>query len=82
MTALIAAVVGTIEYFGVRMSAAGRRVATWHAGLNVTNVALYSVSWWLRRHDAALGTERFVPAMAIAVVAFLLLGVSGWSEAI
>ncbi len=46
--------------------------------MNVTNVALYSVSWWLRRHDAALGTERFVPAMAIAVVAFLLLGVSGW----
>jgi uncharacterized membrane protein len=78
VTALLAAVFGAIEYFGVKMSAAGARIATWHAVLNVTVVVLYAVSWWLRRNDAALGNGRFSAAMGIAVVAFLTLGVSGW----
>ncbi|HYK41700.1 MAG TPA: DUF2231 domain-containing protein [Thermoanaerobaculia bacterium] len=78
VTALLAAVFGAIEYFGVEMSPAGRRVATWHAILNVTVVVLYAVSWWMRRNDAALGNDRFSLAMGLAVVAFLMLGVSGW----
>ena len=41
-------------------------------------VALYAVSWWMRRNDAALGNGRFSLAMTLAVVAFLMLGVSGW----
>jgi len=78
VTALLAAVFGAIEYFGVKMSAAGARIATWHAILNVTVVALYAVSWWMRRNDAVLGNARFSLAMTLAVVAFLMLGVSGW----
>ncbi len=78
VTALLAAVFGAVEYFGVRMSAKGARVATWHGLINVTVVLMYAVSWWLRRHDGALGTPRFTPAMAIAVLAFAMLGVSGW----
>ena len=78
VTALLAAVFGAIEYFGVEMSPAGRRLATWHGILNVTVVVLYVVSWWMRRNDAALGNERFSLVMGLAVVAFLMLGVSGW----
>lgn len=75
--ALLAAVFGAVEYFGVKMSAAGGRTATWHAVLNVTAVALYAASWWLRRDDAAVG-DKFSLPMALAVVAFLILGTSGW----
>jgi uncharacterized membrane protein len=78
VTALLAAIFGAIEYFGVRMSAAGARIATWHAILNVTVVLLYAISWWLRRNDAALGNDRFTAAFGLAVVGFVLLGVSGW----
>jgi uncharacterized membrane protein len=78
VTALLAAIFGAIEYFGVEMSPAGSRIATWHAVLNVTVVVLYGVSWWLRRNDAALGNDRFTPAMGVAVLGFLTLGVSGW----
>jgi uncharacterized membrane protein len=38
VTALLAAVFGAIEYFGVKMSAAGARVATWHAILHKVGV--------------------------------------------
>lgn len=78
VTALLAALFGAIEYFGVKMSAAGGRIATWHGLLNVTAVVLYAVSWWLRRQDAALGNERFPLVFGLAVVGFLILGVSGW----
>jgi uncharacterized membrane protein len=78
LTALLAAIFGAIEYFGVRMSAAGARIATWHAILNVTVVLLYAISWWLRRNDAALANDRFTAAFGLADDGFVLLGVSGW----
>ena len=77
-TALLAAVFGAVEYFGVRMSAAGRRIATWHALLNVSVLILYAASLLLRRHGAAFRTDRWPIAFGLAIVAFLLLGASGW----
>ena len=78
VTALLAAVLGLIDYFGVRMSAAGRRLATIHMLINVTAVVLYGLSWMLRRNRAALDTPRWPLALGLAVVPFLLLLVSGW----
>jgi uncharacterized membrane protein len=75
--AALAAVFGIIEYFGVHMSARGKKLAGWHARLNVTLLLLYAVSFWMRR-DGALGTGRWPLAMGLAVLAFVLLGVSGW----
>lgn len=76
--ALLAAVFGIIEYFGVKMSAPGRRLAAWHARLNVAVILLYAVSFWLRRDGAALATDRWPLAMWTSLLAFVLLGLSGW----
>ena len=78
VTALLAAVLGLIDYFGVRMSAAGRRLATIHMLINVTAVVLYGISWMLRRNHGALDTPRWPLALGLAVLPFLLLLVSGW----
>lgn len=78
VTALLAAVLGFIDYLGVTMSAAGRRLATIHMRLNLAAVALYAVSWVLRRDEAALGTPRWPIALGLAVLPFVMLGVSGW----
>ena len=60
------------------MSAKGGKIAIWHGVLNVTAVVLYVVSFLLRRYDAALQHERWPLAMAIALAALVILGVSGW----
>jgi uncharacterized membrane protein len=76
--ALLAAVFGLIEYFGVTMSARGKRLATWHARLNVAVVLLYALSFWMRRGEGALETDRWPIAVASGFLGFALLGVSGW----
>lgn len=78
VTALLAAVLGLIDYFGVTMSAAGRRLATIHMVINLAAVALYAISWIMRRDEGALGTPRWPIAFGLAVLPFVMLGISGW----
>ena len=78
LTALVAAVFGFIDFFGVKMSTAGWRLAKWHMGLNLTAVVLYALSWLIRRDHAAAGTDRWLIAFGLEVVPFLILGASGW----
>jgi uncharacterized membrane protein len=78
VTALLAAILGFIDYFGVNMSAAGRRLATIHMRINLAAVVMYAISWTLRRDHGALDTPRWPLALGLAVVPFLLLGISGW----
>lgn len=78
VTALLAAVLGLIDFFGVNMSAAGRRLATIHMSINLVAVVLYVVSWLVRRNHGALDSPRWPLAFGLAVVPFLMLGVSGW----
>ncbi len=78
VVALAAAVFVFIDYFGVRMSRPAGRLATIHMLLNLTVVALYLVTFLLRRNDAALNTARWPIAFVIELVAFAMLGVSGW----
>jgi uncharacterized membrane protein len=78
VTALLSAVLGLVDYLGVSMSAAGRRLATIHLWTNVLAVALYAISWMLRRNHAALDTARWPIAFGLAVLPFLMLGISGW----
>lgn len=78
LTALAAALFGFIDYFKVKMSMAGFRIARIHMVLNLTGVVLYTFNWFLRRDNGALHTSRWTLAFALEVVTFLALGVSGW----
>jgi uncharacterized membrane protein len=76
--AVLAGVAGAIDYVSVRMSAAAFRTATKHAVLNVAMLGCYLVSFLLRRNDAAFDSRRWPLAFGFALLAFVLLGVSGW----
>ena len=73
--ALAAAVLGFIDFFGVRMSEAGYKVARLHMILNLTAVVLFAVSAWLRFSDP---DGWGVAACSISTLAFLILSGSGW----
>ena len=76
--ALVAAILGFIDYFSVKMSAPAGRIATTHMILNLSAVTLYAVSYFLRRGNGALNTDRWPWAFFLEAVAFAGLGVSGW----
>ncbi len=76
--AVIAALAGSVDYFSVKMSGQAFRTATWHGLLNLLMVALYTLSFFLRRHGAAASGSRWVAAAALSFVGFALLAVTGW----
>jgi uncharacterized membrane protein len=78
VTALLAAILGFIDYFTVKMSAAAGRIATTHMILNLSAVVLYAISYILRRENGALNTGRWPLAFLLEVVPFAGLGLSGW----
>lgn len=78
LSALAAAIFGFIDYFGVRMSDAGRRVATTHMILNLAVVTAYLINLWLRADQAALVGGRWTLAFALQLLSFGTLGISGW----
>lgn len=78
VSALVAALAGFADYFGVQMSARGRRLATLHMALNLTVVALFAASLALRWNGGALTGSRWTLAMGLALVATALLLASGW----
>jgi uncharacterized membrane protein len=75
VSALLAAVPGFVDYFTVKMSAAGARLATRHMILNLVAVVLFVVSLWLRYRDPS---GWCVSGFAVSTLAFLILGASGW----
>jgi uncharacterized membrane protein len=78
IAAAVAAVFGAIDYLGVKMSQKAYRLATLHAILNVSALILYAATFLLRRNRTAETGPRWPVAMALEVVAFLVLGASGW----
>jgi len=76
--ALFAAIFGFVDYFGVRMSEAGKRVATIHMALNLGGVVLYAINLWLRHGDAAMAGSRWTIAFGLEVITLVALCVSGW----
>jgi uncharacterized membrane protein len=77
--ALAAAVLGFIDYFGVRMSEAGYRIARIHMIINLSVAALYAINLWLR-HDngATMASGRWTLVFLLQIVSYLALGASGW----
>src|SRR5262245_8336679 len=59
IAAIPAAVAGLIDFFGVGMDAAAKRLALWHLGMNVVALALDALSLFLRSGEQALAAGRF-----------------------
>lgn len=79
--ALAAAVLGFIDYFGVKMSEAGYRVARTHMLLNLAITAGYALNLWLRQDGGALASAspgRWQLAFWLAILSYAALGMSGW----
>lgn len=79
--ALTAAVFGFVDFFGVRMSEAGHRIAKIHMIINLVVSAAYAINLWLRHDNMALADlapGRWQAAFWLQILSFAALGVSGW----
>ena len=76
--ALWAAIFGFVDFFGVKMSEAGYKVAKVHMALNLTAVVLYAVNLWLRHDNGAISGGRWTTAFALEALTLLGVCVSGW----
>jgi uncharacterized membrane protein len=72
--ALVAAVFGFVDYFGVEMSRAGKALVAWHLRLNLTAVVLFAVSFWLRLGAA----PPWSLAVGASTLAYVVLMGGGW----
>lgn len=75
--ALAAAVFGLLDLLTIPRGTPAFRTGLTHMALNLTVVALYAVSFALRRDHLAEGDVTVV-AFVCSVVALALLGLSGW----
>lgn len=76
--ALAAATLGFIDYFGVKMSTAGYRMAKIHMTINLIAVTAYAFNLWLRMDAKAMDGAAWTTAFILQLVTFAALGVSGW----
>ena len=73
--ALVAAVPGIIDYiYTVPPKSSGKKRATQHGAINVTNVVLFAIVWFYRqREGASIGL-----IIGLEAVGFILLCIAGW----
>jgi uncharacterized membrane protein len=72
---LIAAIPGTIDWVNLPAGTRAKRVGSIHGLGNLAVLVLFSVACWLRIGEPGLFNT---PAFVIGMVAFGLLGVTGW----
>lgn len=73
---LLAAVVGLIDWLGIRAGTRAKSVGGWHGLGNLVIVILFALSWWMRS-----GVEDNVPsglAFLLSLLGFGLALVTGW----
>ena len=73
--ALLAAVFGLIDWLGIPGGTRAKRLGAFHGIGNVIVVALFAVSWWVRRGDPSTPATMAIVLSAIAVAIAL---VTGW----
>jgi uncharacterized membrane protein len=73
--ALLAAVFGLVDYFGVTMSEAGFKVARIHLILNLTAVALFAASLWLRYRELDGWS---MAGFLVSTLAYVVVSASGY----
>jgi uncharacterized membrane protein len=72
---LLAAVFGLIDWLAIPRNTRAKMIGVWHGLGNVVVVALFAISWFLRRLSPADPTST---AIALSVVAVLIGAVAGW----
>ena len=75
VTGLLAAPFGTIDWLGIPAGTRAKRIGAIHGIGNVIVVALFALSWWMRR-DAPAVVEGV--ALAASFAGFGLALVTGW----
>lgn len=78
VTALLAAVLGFLDFTVLPKGSRVRGIALWHMGFNVAALALYAFSFYLRW---TVAEPLFAPggaALGLAFVALALLSAAGW----
>jgi uncharacterized membrane protein len=74
--ALLAAILGFLDYLVIPAGTAAKRTAVTHMAINLGVTALYIVNWFVR---AAAGHDEIsVVGFILGLIGFAALGVSGW----
>lgn len=73
---LLAAIFGLVDWLNIPAGTRAKTIGMWHGIGNVAVVALFAVSWLLRRGDPALVPSTL--AFVLALVAVGLGSVTGW----
>lgn len=76
--AIAAAIPGIIDWLGIKNGDV-KRVANWHARLNVTALVVFAISLLLRtsRYSEFVGRKLTVPFL-LSLVGVILISISGW----
>lgn len=73
-----AAVFGIIDWLSIKDKEV-KRIADWHARLNILALLLFAASWFLRRGiNFALPNGKLTLPIALSVVGVIAVSVSGW----
>ena len=75
ISGLVAALFGFVDYLGIPQGTRAKRIGTLHGLGNVVVVALFAVSWVLRRGDVA---HPGMLAVSLGIAAAALATVTGW----
>lgn len=75
ITGLIAAVFGAIDWWAIPLGTRAKAIGAWHGVGNLAVVALFAISWLLRRDSPA--APGLIPVV-LSVIAVGLAMVTGW----
>ncbi|HET9787014.1 MAG TPA: DUF2231 domain-containing protein [Pyrinomonadaceae bacterium] len=76
--ALAAAIAGFIDWLSIRDGEV-KKVANWHARLNVAALVIFAISFFLRmgRYSDLVGRRLTIPFL-LSLVGVILISISGW----
>lgn len=72
---LLAAVFGLVDWLAIPAGTRAKSIGLWHGGGNVVMVALFGLSWLLRRDEP---TDPDALALALSFIGIALGTVTGW----
>jgi uncharacterized membrane protein len=73
---LLAAIVGFLDWSGLRSGTRAKSIGGWHGLGNLVIVLLFAASWWLR--SGAQNNTPSTTAFILSLLGFLLALVTGW----